>query len=186
MILMIFPQCSSFVMTQRVIWLKFCALPCGVELIDLNHGLADGGARLLDLGDHCGVVEDAAGDPVAAAEAEHEVEGGLLLDVVVREGTPSSSCLPAKIRRCWSGGMPSLSWILALTLSMVSDDSTSRVMVLPVTVKRGWTGGRVSEESTPIGGDEDQKSETTGARTRRARYRARGAGFTRRAGTYGS
>ena len=68
------------------------------------------------------------------SQTQHQVKGRFLLDVVIRKRTAVFQLLAAKIRRCWSGGMPSLSWILALTLSIVSLASTSRVIVLPVKV----------------------------------------------------
>ena len=55
----------------------------------------------------------------------HQVKGGLLLDVVVSEAAAIVQLLAGKDKALLvTGGMPSLSLILALTLSMVSELST--------------------------------------------------------------
>lgn len=52
----------------------------------------------------------------------------------MRNTGPISLCAPCRLDIPLQQTHPSLSWILALTLSMVSEDSTSRVIVFPVRV----------------------------------------------------
>ena len=135
------------------------AAPCCREVDD--HQLVAG---VLEARVEFGLIGELGRIP--AAQAEHQVQRRLLLDVVVRQGAAVLELLAREdqallvrrdallrettvpdefISNCKHNGagrcQRTLSWILAFTFSMESEPSTSRVIVLPCARRGAGSAG---------------------------------------------
>jgi len=77
----------------------------GVKLVGLDHGLADGCSGLLNLRNDGRVVKNSAWNlTMATSKTEDEVKSGLLLDIVIGEGTAVFELLAGEDETLLVGG----------------------------------------------------------------------------------